>query len=233
MAAPLPSPAPAAPAPPAAVAPAAAPPGFYDWRAMFPHLAFVADAWRDVRDELAAVPPAAWREWPERTLYRAEAGHDWRVLPFCYTFPGDDPSRTTFIASALAACPRTAALLRRLGGELRTALCSRLAPHTFLASHSGWAELSNHVLRVHLPVDVPDDALNVSGVIVGEEIRFHRNGEPLVFDDSLVHSAFNQHQTRHRTVLILDLARPPGAAPGSATGGSTRELEEFIQSYFH
>lgn len=84
-----------------------------------------------------------------------------------------------------------------------------------------------------MPVDIPDDALHTSGVIVEDEIKFHKNGALLVFDDSLVHSAFNNHQTRNRTVLIFDLVRPPNVAAGSATGGTTPELEEFLASYFH
>jgi hypothetical protein len=220
-------------APSAAAPPPHPPPPFYEWREHWPELQFLVDAYREIRAEAAATDPATWREWPERNLYKADQGHEWRVVPFCYTFPADDVSRRQWVASACDACPRTAALLRRLGPSLRTALFSRMAPHTSLASHQGWSMLANHVLRLHLPLDVPDDGLNVSGVIVEDAIRYHREGQLMVFDDSLVHSAFNNHQSRYRTVLIFDLARPPGAAPGSATGGTTAELQDFVSSYFH
>lgn len=209
------------------------PPNYYDWREVFPDLQFVIDAWRDIRDEAQAIQSKSWKPWPERNLYRVDQGQDWKVVPFMYTFPANDESKRTWVESSCCECPKTAAILQRLGPRLRTALFSRMAPHTSLASHQGWAALSNHVLRVHLAVDVPDDHLNVSGLIVEDEIRFHREGEIIVFDDSLVHSAFNQHQTTPRTVLIFDLVRPPSAHPGTATGGTTPELEQFITEYFH
>ena len=69
------------------------------------------------------------------------------------------------------------------------------------------------------------------GLVVGDEIRFHAAGEVLVFDDSMLHSAFNLHASEARIVLIFDVARPAGAAPGSAEKGKTEELEAFIREF--
>jgi aspartyl/asparaginyl beta-hydroxylase (cupin superfamily) len=115
---------------------------------------------------------------------------------------------------------------------IRTALLSRMGPKTSLTSHQGWATLSNHVLRVHLGVDIPDDGPRVSGVAVEDDVRWHANGELLVFDDSKVHAAFNHHGSKPRVVLIFDIARPAEAPPGVATGGTTAELEDFMR-HFH
>ena len=54
---------------------------------------------------------------------------------------------------------------------------------------------------------------------------------PLCFDDSKVHRAFNYSKQDDRIVLILDLARP-GKLPlaGTATGGHTDEVDDFINS---
>ena len=49
------------------------------------------------------------------------------------------------------ACPQTYDLLRQIP-NIRTALFSRLGPQTTLSNHRGWADLSNHVLRIHLPL---------------------------------------------------------------------------------
>ena len=38
---------------------------------------------------------------------------------------------------------------------MRTALFSRLEPNTTLGAHTGWADLANHVLRLHIPLVVP------------------------------------------------------------------------------
>eukprot|EP00978_Attheya_sp_CCMP212_P033875 scaffold138978_cov53-Attheya_sp.AAC.2 len=40
----------------------------------------------------------------------------------------------------------------------RTALFSRLDPETTLGTHKGWADLSNHVVWIHIPLVGPADA---------------------------------------------------------------------------
>jgi hypothetical protein len=172
---------------------------------------------------------ATWHDWPETALYRPEMGHDWKVLPFAYTFPADDPAATVWLPAAEAACPFTAALLRRVPG-LRTALLSRLGPATALVPHQGWANLSNHVLRVHLGLVVPGGP-HTCGVCVEDDLAYHTAGGLLVFDDAKVHSAFNHSGSEARVVLIIDIARPPCVAPGGATQGTTAELEEFLAKF--
>jgi hypothetical protein len=205
------------------------PPSFYEWRNVFPFLGPLLAAAPALAAELrAAGPSAAWAAWPETSLYLKEAGAEWDVVPFCYTFPASDASATAWVGSSCAALPATAAALRRVPG-VRTALLSRLGPRTDLVPHQGWAEISNHVLRCHLPLDLP--APGCSGVTAGGETRAHALGEIIVFDDSHVHSAHNAHATAARTVLIFDIARPAAAAPGIAVTGATRELTDFME-YF-
>jgi hypothetical protein len=57
-----------------------------------------------------------------------------QVFPFCYTFPGNDPSKTEWVDTSMAQCPLTTAVLKSIPG-LRTALFSRLGPHTVLGTH--------------------------------------------------------------------------------------------------
>jgi aspartyl/asparaginyl beta-hydroxylase (cupin superfamily) len=203
-------------------------PCFYDWRNTFPFLQEVVDAWPEVLAEARAA--RRWFAWPETNLYKAEEGHDWRVFPFVYTFPADDPTKSVWLEQAAAACPRTAALLRRIPG-IRTALLSKMGPKTSLATHQGWAQLSNHVLRCHLGLDVPGEDVHACGMVVEDEICFHKTGDVLVFDDSKHHSAFNHHASATRIILIFDVARPPGLPLGEATGDTTSELQSFID-YF-
>lgn len=228
-------------------------PPFFDTLAVFPFLSHVLPVLDDLREELVtcrslrddaaaggfsegaakgetAREAARWHDWPETSLYAPEEGKVWRVVPFCYTFPAHDAGATRWVSSSCAALPRLAGTLRRIPG-LRTALLSRLGPGTRLAPHSGWAELSNHVLRCHLPLLLPPRAPGSSGVVCGDEARAHEEGVFLCFDDSLVHSAFNDHATLPRVVLIIDIARPAGWAPGSATLGTSAELEGFVK-YF-
>ena len=58
-----------------------------------------------------------------------------------------------------------------------------------LTAHQGWAALSNHVLRCHVALSIPEK--NVSGVWCAGQKRFHVQNDILVFDDSQVHSGFN------------------------------------------
>jgi hypothetical protein len=81
---------------------AASHPNFYEWREVFPFLRAVREAWPLVRREVLSRTGGgqldAWVPWPERNLWRADEGHDWRVIPLLHTFPGDDPSRSTWMS---------------------------------------------------------------------------------------------------------------------------------------
>lgn len=203
-------------------------PRFYEALETFPfleHLLPHADA---IFEEMRAA--RVWFDWPEDSLYDKSAGQSWKVLPFCHTFPSYDASKTRWVESAAAVCPRTVALLRRIPG-LRTALFSRMGPRTQLTPHQGWADLSNHVLRIHLPLLVPDEDAGTCGIAVEGEVRYHKRGRLIAFDDSKMHLAFNKHASECRYVLIFDIARPEGLPRGVATGATTEELDSFID-YF-
>jgi aspartyl/asparaginyl beta-hydroxylase (cupin superfamily) len=125
-------------------------------------------------------------------------------------------------------CPKTVALLKRVPG-VRTALLSKLGPGTVLGAHRGWADLSNHILRTHLGLIVPGDGAQC-GTWVQGEVRHHAEREIIVFDDSLLHKAFNETE-EERVVLIVDVARPPGVPKGRAKGGHTKELDGLISLF--
>lgn len=204
---------------------------FYDWRVVFPALHSLLDLAPSLSAELRACGPSSrWTHWPETSLYLPEDGHEWKVIPIVHTFPADDASATTWVSSSCAALPELTAALRQVEG-IRTALLSRLGPATVLTPHTGWAELSNHVLRVHLPLELTIPGS--SGITCGpdSEMRPHVLGDFIVFDDSVIHSAFNNAKTESRTVLIFDIVRPKGVRAGSASTGATRELHSLLD-YF-
>ena len=170
-----------------------------------------------------------WTAWPEQQHYKAtsQSGEaPWNVFPLCYTFPAHDLTRRQWVQATCAAVPRTAQLIKEhLGDNLRTALFSRLDPESVLEAHTGWEDLANHVLRLHIPLVLPPGDL--CGVWVDGCIELHRQGRALCFDDSKTHRAFN-YSRESRIVLILDLVRPPDLPLGTATGGHSDELDEFI-----
>lgn len=170
-----------------------------------------------------------WTPWPE-TQHYSSSGADglatWRVFPLCYCFPANDVTKRKWVDATSAFCPKTCQiLLDVLGCKLRTALFSQLSPNTTLAAHTGWADLANHVLRLHIPLIVPDKC----GTWVDGCVQYHQVGKPILFDDSKIHRAFN-YSDESRIVLIVDIERPTTSLPvGYATGGHSDELDAFIE----
>lgn len=189
----------------------------------------------DLRSEALKIPQ--WTAWPEQNHY---SGDEWSVFPLCYTFPATDLERRTFVERTCSFAPETTKALRALGPALRTALFSRLDPRARLGAHTGWSDLANHVLRVHIPLVVPGGRLcphggeshdvGLCGTWVDGVVETHDEGRVVCFDDSKVHRAFN-YSEGERIVLIVDLARPRGLPPGSATGGHSDELDAFISAF--
>jgi aspartyl/asparaginyl beta-hydroxylase (cupin superfamily) len=108
--------------------------------------------------------------------------------------------------SALAEIfPRTLAAVERLdlpriGVRAPSILFSRLASGARIPPHHG---VTNARLICHLPLIVPSGC----GFRVGGETREWREGELLVFDDSIEHEAWN-HGPSDRIILIFDIWRP-------------------------
>lgn len=176
-----------------------------------------------------------WTPWPESVHYKinssnGETTKPWTVFPLCHCFPANRPENLTWIPATRSHVPNTCALLEEFVGplHLRTALFSQLAPNSVLEAHTGWADLANHVLRLHIPLIVPQHEAGLCGTWVDGCVETHAVGRPLLFDDSKIHRAFN-YSNKTRIVLIVDLARPSHLPPGYADGGHTDELDAFIQ----
>jgi hypothetical protein len=183
-----------------------------------------------IREEALSIPQ--WTAWPEKNHYSSNPNNPdaptWTVFPLCHCFPANLVENRKWIDATCNFVPSTAEILKTiLGDTLRTALFSRLDPETTLEAHTGWEDLANHVYRLHLPLLVPPGGL--CGAWVDGAVETHEEGRALCFDDSKVHRAFNYSQ-QERIVLILDLARPAGLPLGTASGGHTEELDNFINS---
>ena len=204
-------------------------PPYINHRQDYPHmLEPLIEQLQTIRDEALSIPQ--WPAWPERNHYSSNPLNPdipaWTVFPLCHCFPANQVENRKWIQTTCAFAPRTTSLLRAiLGDQLRTALFSRLNPETTLEAHTGWKDLANHVYRIHLPLVVPPGGL--CGTWVDGAVETHEVGKPLCFDDSKVHRAFN-YSKADRIVLILDIARPPMIPDGTASGGHTDELDEFI-----
>lgn len=118
----------------------------------------------------------------------------------CYFWRSGEP-----VAINAERCPATMAALEhapmpRITGRSPMALWSRLSPGTHIKPHHG---LLNTRLICHLPLIVPEGC----ALRVGNETREWREGEMLIFDDSIEHEAWNQ-ATSDRIVLLFEIWRP-------------------------
>lgn len=106
-------------------------------------------------------------------------------------------------------CPLTCAALEALpvtrqNGIPIEAFFSVLAAGTTIPPHYG---LANCRVTVHLPLIVPSPDAEICGIRVGERTLNWTAGQPLIFDDSFDHSAWNL-SGQSRVVLIFEAWRP-------------------------
>ena len=110
--------------------------------------------------------------------------------------------------------PKTAALVHSLKRQYHHSFFSALSPSTHVTPHYG---PTNKKLRCHLPISVPHYQVNCADnataeapcrLVVGGEIVELKEGKCLVFDDSFLHEAYNDHPTEPRVVLIIDFWHP-------------------------
>lgn len=99
-------------------------------------------------------------------------------------------------------CPETTRLLTSIPGVLQfgLAMFSALAPHTRIAPHHG---VTNAILRCQLPLRVPPGCK----LKVGDHELEQQEGRCIVFDDSFLHSAWNDSD-QARFVLLFDFFHP-------------------------
>jgi beta-hydroxylase len=97
-------------------------------------------------------------------------------------------------------CPFTAQLIKNsFPGGYGVAGFSRLSPKTVLEPHRGSNGLSPFK-RAHLGLEIPDGDCALK---VEETVIHWQPGKMIIFDDSLLHSAWNQTD-KERVVLIVD-----------------------------
>jgi aspartyl/asparaginyl beta-hydroxylase (cupin superfamily) len=113
--------------------------------------------------------------------------------------------RGAFLPAMEKVFPRTVAAMKALdlpyiSTRAPSVLFSLLQPGARIPAHHG---MLNARLVCHLPLIVPPGC----GFRVGDETRKWREGELLVFDDSVEHEAWNEG-TNDRIIVIFDIWRP-------------------------
>ena len=143
--------------------------------------------WQVIRNEFLALPNDSFDPWVQRQMH----GEGWSVYGLF--------AAGQRIDAACRNCPKTAEILDSIDG-LSLAGFSRLAPHTHIQPHVGWAE---SVYRLHLGLIVPTGCR----LRVADETRNWQEGRCLIFDDTVEHEAWNDSD-QMRGTLLLDFLRP-------------------------
>jgi len=99
--------------------------------------------------------------------------------------------------------PQTVDAINSIPNWYCHAFFSVLSPNTHIEKHHG---PTNKKLRVHVPLVVPEGG--VSGIRVGDETIIFEKGKLVVFDDSFEHEAWNNHSSKSRICLIVDVWHP-------------------------
>lgn len=178
---------------------------------------------QEFREEILSVNPRVWINWPEKDLY--EKDMIWKVIPICFCLPSDDEKNIKWLGVDKF-LPQIVNFVKNIKG-VRTAIISKLGKNTKIIYHQGWAPIANHVLRCHFPLIVEE---HKSGVVVEEHTQYHKVGDYILFDDSLMHYGFN-YSDDERYVLIVDIARPDNIAKGSSTIEASDELVKLSNIY--
>lgn len=183
------------------------PPGPYHDPMLQPWAPMLRDAWQDIRDEaldllredrdfVSFLGLAPGQKAPE-SIGGAAANPAWDAFFFYNHGVRFDANHER--------CPRTSALLEsielcRIARQAPEICFSLIRPQSTILPHYG---VTNVRLVFHLPLIIPSDcALNVAG------IEHHwREGEPILFDDTYRHEAWNRSD-QPRLILLMDCWNP-------------------------
>jgi aspartate beta-hydroxylase len=175
-------------------------------------LAHLPPATQAAISALCASAPALLAEYEalERAApqgdYAADSEHHAKLHTGAWTWHSAVQRGRLLPAFALAA-PQAASLICAVPGLITGgvpfsyAFFSHLRAGAEIGAHCG---PTNVRLRVHVPLRVPQGDV---GLRVAGEARAWKVGEPLIFDDSFEHSAWNR-SAGDRLVLLLDVWSP-------------------------
>jgi len=138
--------------------------------------------------------------WVEKNLYHESNENGWDVAPLmiggvkiperCEKFP--------FLYS----------LVEKISGVM-SASFSLLKPGTHIVPHKGYDDYSEKMFRYHLGLIVPEGDIAIR---VEKETKKWENGKSFVFDDFLIHEAWN-FTCKNRIVLIIDFLKDETKLP--------------------
>jgi aspartate beta-hydroxylase len=82
---------------------------------------------------------------------------------------------------------------------------SIMKPITSMEKHYGPCNIR---LRCHLPIVLPESSDEACFIRVGGEIKFWKEGELLIFDDTYEHESCNLSDVHDRVIMVFDVWHP-------------------------
>jgi aspartyl/asparaginyl beta-hydroxylase (cupin superfamily) len=145
--------------------------------------------------------------WVEKELYQESNPSGWQVCPIIVNSQKIKSKHERFKVLC--------GFLDKIPGVV-SAFFSWLKPSTEICEHQGYENYAEKILRYHLGLIIPkgEVALKCNNVI-----KYWQNGKSFIFDDSLIHGAWNKSNF-DRYVLIVDFVKNDNE--------SVSELKEVI-----
>ena len=164
--------------------------------AEFPELAPLQDNWKTIRDEALSLfdeghirAAATYNDLGFNSFFKT----GWKRF---YVKWYDEP-----LPSARGLCPNTVALVQSIP-TINAAMFALLPPGSKLGAHRDPFAGS---LRYHLGLVTPNN--DTCRIVVDGEPYFWRDGEPVMFDETFIHTAENRSDVT-RLILFCDVERP-------------------------
>jgi aspartyl/asparaginyl beta-hydroxylase (cupin superfamily) len=132
--------------------------------------------------------------WVEKNLYESSDPEGWQVIPLIMN--------GTKIEKYCSHFQRLIEIVNSVSGIV-TVVISKLKYDSWIAPHNGYENYADKILRYHLGLIIPEGDL---GFRVNSSIKYWENGKSFIFDDSLIHSAWN-FTKEDRYILIIDFIR--------------------------
>jgi aspartyl/asparaginyl beta-hydroxylase (cupin superfamily) len=166
----------------------------------FPQFKLLEDNYQVILDELREVVEKQKREkqlfepWIEKNLYQESNDTGWDVAPLMIG--------GVKISGRWEQFPKLISLTDQLEGIMSISF-SLLKPGTHIVPHKGYDDYSEKVYRYHLGLIVPKGDI---GIRVEKDIRGWEVGKSFIFDDYMIHEAWN-FTDEDRIVLIIDFLK--------------------------
>jgi len=132
--------------------------------------------------------------WVEKNLYEESNDNGWDVAPIMIG--------GSVIEERCKKFPKLYQLTSGISGVVSISY-SLLKPGTHIVPHKGYDEYSEKVLRYHMGIIIPEGDI---GIRVDKELKSWSNGKSFIFDDYLIHEAWN-FSKQDRLVLIIDFLK--------------------------